>query len=138
MIPFASQSATHTAKMHRILESLQPQFNDSVAHETIGLSEIVKQCTGWPPNVPPYGSVVYFQNVREHSHMHTQGRNIGLRSVLLDRSDPPEPPHLNVLPHGDEKYTLELLVHEEGAVEREAWSKILDRMVLWLSDLSLG
>ncbi|KAJ6437120.1 C6 transcription factor [Purpureocillium lavendulum] len=48
----------------RFLETLQEQFTASIPHETIGLAEIVKHCTAWPPGTS-YGCVFYYQGMAE-------------------------------------------------------------------------
>ncbi|KAJ5965380.1 hypothetical protein N7481_012094 [Penicillium waksmanii] len=90
-----SQGVPHTlADTYNVIGSLQSQLNDSIDHETIGLSEIVKHCTAWPADVGSFGSVIYFQNVREQSH--TSSYEIPLVPVQFDRLDPPEPSRLNI------------------------------------------
>ncbi|KAJ5157219.1 uncharacterized protein N7482_008319 [Penicillium canariense] len=123
--------APTTTDTKAIIHSLQSQFNDSLDHETVGLSEIVKHCTDWPSGVRSFGAVIYFQNIREQSH--NTSHDIHLQPVMLDRPDPPEPARLNVLPLGGGLYSLELLVPEAQAAEAETWSELLERMVRWLN-----
>ncbi|KAB8257986.1 acetyl-CoA synthetase-like protein [Aspergillus pseudonomiae] len=127
-------AASKAVTDYRIVESLQSQFNQSVAYEAIGLSEIVKNCTDWPRDVSDYGSVFYFQNFENHSQIQTADHDVPLIPIKLNRADPPEPPRLNVWPRGGGEYLLELLVHEGNAAKREVWAKVLDRMVRWLAD----
>jgi amino acid adenylation domain-containing protein len=123
-------SSTTGAELYNIIECLQSQLNNSIDHETVGLSEIAKRCTDWPSSVRSFGSVIYFQNIKEPSH--TESNDIPLMPIQLDRAEPPEPPRLNVLPLGDGQYTLELLVPEVEAAERDIWAELLERMVQWL------
>lgn len=122
--------STTGAEVHDIIESLQSQLNNSIDHETVGLSEIAKRCTDWPSPVRSFGSVIYFQNIKEPSH--AGSNDISLMPIQLDRMEPPEPARLNVLPLGDGQYTLELLVPEAEATEREIWPALLERMAQWL------
>jgi aryl carrier-like protein len=122
--------STTGSGVHDIIESLQSQLNNSIDYETVGLSEIAKRCTDWPSHVRSFGSVIYFQNIKESSH--TESNDIPLIPIALDRAEPPEPARLNVLPLGDGQYTLELLVPEAEATEREIWSGLLERMAQWL------
>ncbi|KAJ5433827.1 AMP-dependent synthetase/ligase [Penicillium cf. griseofulvum] len=120
-----------TADKSQIIESLQSQFIDSIPHETIGLSEIARQCTDWPQDISEFGSVFYFQNIEQQTSVLVGGQDVAFVPLPLDRPDPPEPPRLNVLPRGERQYTLELSVPEQMA-KNNVWSQILDAMVEWL------
>jgi amino acid adenylation domain-containing protein len=126
-----------TADKSQVIESLQSQFIDSIPHETIGLSEIAKNCTDWPKDISEFGSVFYFQNIEQQTAVLVGGQDIAFAPLPLDRPDPPEPPRLNVLPRGERQYTLELLVPEQMA-KNNVWSQILDAMVEWLDAFASG
>jgi amino acid adenylation domain-containing protein len=125
--------STMGEEVYNFIESLQSQLNNSIDHETAGLSEIARRCTDWPSHVRSFGCVIYFQNIKEPSHAESNG--IPLMPIQLDRAEPPEPARLNVLPHRDGQYTLELLVPEAETTEREIWSDLLKRMAQWLDKI---
>ncbi|CAI7613184.1 unnamed protein product [Penicillium glandicola] len=123
------------AEKLRIIRLLQSQFIDSIPHETIGLSEIVRQCTDWPQDISEFGSVFYFQNMAKQPSVLVAGQEVAFLALPLDRPDAPEPLRLNVLPRGEKQYTLELLVPEQMARNCLDYSQLLDWMVEWFDPI---
>jgi amino acid adenylation domain-containing protein len=127
-----------TADKSKIIGSLQSQLIDSIPHETMGLSEIVRQCTDWPENITAFGSVFYFQNIAKQPSVLVADQEVAFGTLPLDRPDPPEPVRLNVLPQEENQYTVELLVPEQMTSSFIVWSQLLDAMVEWLYALPEG
>jgi amino acid adenylation domain-containing protein len=121
---------------HDVLDTLQAQFIGAIGHETVGLSEIVEKCTNWPSDTD-FGSVVYFQNMDGVPHISVEGNDAEFTAMQLDRPDPPEPLRLNVLPHGDGKYELELLV-PKGVPRPTDLVDLLNKMEIWMKSLHLA
>jgi aryl carrier-like protein len=61
------------------LEAIQRQYAESIAHETVGLPDIVRNCTDWPENTR-YTAFVQYQNVSEYLQLDIPGVIEGLRS----------------------------------------------------------
>ncbi|RAK90679.1 acetyl-CoA synthetase-like protein [Aspergillus costaricaensis CBS 115574] len=142
LVPVRMQFATNFASMTRatldplpIIQSLQSQFVSCIPHETIGLFDIVQQCTSWPDSGASFGSVFYFQNIEDTPHFHIADQEVPFVPLRLDRQDPPEPPRLDVHPHGNGKYTLQLSVHERAVGSEGIWSTILDQMEWFLGSI---
>ncbi|KDB23154.1 hypothetical protein H109_04969 [Trichophyton interdigitale MR816] len=47
------------------IAAVQRQYAEMVSHETVGLSDIVQNCTGWPQNIADFGCWTQYQNVDE-------------------------------------------------------------------------
>jgi hypothetical protein len=62
------------------LKSIQGQYFDGIAHETVGLSDIVRNCTHWPKTIHKYTSFVQYQNVSEYVELNIPGVVEGLRN----------------------------------------------------------
>ncbi|KAJ5158042.1 AMP-dependent synthetase/ligase [Penicillium coprophilum] len=130
LFQFDPASPFTTQDKSQIVKSLQSQFLNSIPHETMGLSEIARQCTDWPQDISTFGSLFYFQNIEQQVSVLAGGQDVAFVALPLERPDPPEPPRLNVLPRGEKLYTLELLVPEQ-MTNTNAWSQLLDAMVEW-------
>ncbi|KAB8255070.1 hypothetical protein BDV32DRAFT_154598 [Aspergillus pseudonomiae] len=63
-LPVRVQFASGQTKMER-LATLQKQQAQSLAHETMGLADIVKHCTDWPADTKDFGCWIQYQNVDE-------------------------------------------------------------------------
>jgi hypothetical protein len=61
------------------LETIQRQYAESIAHEIVGLPDIVRNCTDWPENTR-YTAFVQYQNVSEYLQLDIPGVIEGLRS----------------------------------------------------------
>ncbi|EGE05754.1 hypothetical protein TEQG_04762 [Trichophyton equinum CBS 127.97] len=48
-----------------IIAAVQRQYAEMVSYETVGLSDIVQNCTGWPQNIADFGCWTQYQNVDE-------------------------------------------------------------------------
>jgi amino acid adenylation domain-containing protein/non-ribosomal peptide synthase protein (TIGR01720 family) len=62
------------------LKAIQGQYAEGLAHETIGLSDIVQHCTDWPKETDKYTCFVQYQNVSEYIELDIPGVTEGLRS----------------------------------------------------------
>jgi amino acid adenylation domain-containing protein/non-ribosomal peptide synthase protein (TIGR01720 family) len=62
------------------LKAIQGQYAEGLAHETVGLSDIVRNCTGWPKKTEKYTCFVQYQNVSEYIALDIPGVVEGLRS----------------------------------------------------------
>lgn len=118
----------------RILRKLQEQIIESIEHENLGLSDIVRKCTQWKEGAT-MGSVVYFQNLASVDKNLPQDENtVQLEAIALERPDPPEPPRLDITPLGAGQYGLELMIPEEEA-SAERVGNLLRQMEACLQEL---
>jgi amino acid adenylation domain-containing protein/non-ribosomal peptide synthase protein (TIGR01720 family) len=62
------------------LKAIQGQYAEGLAHETVGLSDIVQNCTDWSKETQKYTSFVQYQNVSEYIELDIPGVVEGLRS----------------------------------------------------------
>jgi hypothetical protein len=62
------------------LKAIQGQYAEGLVHETVGLSDIVQQCTDWPKETHKYTCFVQYQNVSEYIELDISGVVEGLRS----------------------------------------------------------
>jgi amino acid adenylation domain-containing protein len=78
-VPVRVQFASSQTKTERLI-ALQKQQAESLAHETVGLSDIVQHCTDWPSSAKDFGCWVQYQNVDEQPLLDLPGAVGGLGS----------------------------------------------------------
>ncbi|OQE26099.1 hypothetical protein PENFLA_c007G00417 [Penicillium flavigenum] len=81
-VPVRVQFTSGQTKTER-LAVLQKQQAGSIAHETIGLSDIVQHCTDWPSDTKDFGCWVQYQNVDEKPVLNLPGAVNGLGSKQM-------------------------------------------------------
>ncbi|THZ03822.1 nonribosomal peptide synthase 11 [Aureobasidium pullulans] len=114
-----------------ILQSVQRQLTASIPHETVGFSEIVRNCTDWPVQTS-FESVLYFQRL-ESPRCQVGDKYVELQPIHLDRADSLEPPRVNIVPRGKGVFVLELSFHEYMCT-REMGKQLLHYMKTWLEE----
>lgn len=118
-----------------MLRNLQEQIIESIEHENLGLTNIMRKCTQWEDDAI-MGSVVYFQNlasVKIEPPRH-EITTVQLEALALERPDPPEPPRLDIVPLSEERYGLELMICNEEASGARVRS-LLSQMQTCLQEL---
>ncbi|CAO2650499.1 Nn.00g017910.m01.CDS01 [Neocucurbitaria sp. VM-36] len=120
---------------HAIFHALHQQFIDSMPYETVGLRDIVANCTSWPRNTT-FGSIVYFQNVEKDFASKLGEQEVQLKALEVPGTlEPPEPPRLNVWPGRNDDHVLELLI-PKGMCDNSRGEALLDAMEMWLGQIA--
>ncbi|KAI0154598.1 acetyl-CoA synthetase-like protein [Xylariaceae sp. FL1272] len=125
-----SESQTKASR----LRDLQNRATEAIDHETLGLSDIVKQCTDWDRGTTDFGVLIQYQNIDETPMLAIDGAVGSLRSKELWYI-PVASTFLEILATPDNRGQAIIKIIAGSAFERETLSELLKGICAELVDL---
>ncbi|KAH8599075.1 hypothetical protein B0O99DRAFT_504970 [Bisporella sp. PMI_857] len=73
IVPIRVRFPDGPSQLSYVLQLIHKQYVESIPHETIGLDDIIRDCTNWSTSMAQFPVVTQYFNLEEGSEAHTSG-----------------------------------------------------------------